>query len=103
MWAEAGIPAITRKIFRTLENYKGMAERVGFEPTCRLPDKTLSRRPRYDHFGTSPVVIRARLRGLCAWVGQAGTRHYTRRFSRKNSWMSSRALASRTPHSTANR
>src|SRR5215468_5714380 len=32
-----------------------MAERVGFEPTCRLPDKTLSRRPRYDHFGTSPV------------------------------------------------
>jgi hypothetical protein len=35
---------------------KEMAERVGFEPTCRLPDKTLSRRPRYDHFGTSPVV-----------------------------------------------
>ena len=35
---------------------EGLAERVGFEPTCRLPDKTLSRRPRYDHFGTSPVV-----------------------------------------------
>ena len=34
---------------------EGVAERVGFEPTCRLPDKTLSRRPRYDHFGTSPV------------------------------------------------
>ena len=33
-----------------------LAERVGFEPTCRLPDKTLSRRPRYDHFGTSPVT-----------------------------------------------
>jgi hypothetical protein len=33
---------------------KWLAERVGFEPTCRLPDKTLSRRPRYDHFGTSP-------------------------------------------------
>ena len=32
-----------------------LAERVGFEPTCRLPDKTLSRRPRYDHFGTSPI------------------------------------------------
>jgi hypothetical protein len=32
-----------------------VAERVGFEPTCRLPDKTLSRRPRYDHFGTSPI------------------------------------------------
>ena len=31
-----------------------MAERVGFEPTCRLPDKTLSRRPRYDHFPTDP-------------------------------------------------
>ena len=31
-----------------------LAERVGFEPTCRFPDKTLSRRPRYDHFGTSP-------------------------------------------------
>ena len=34
-----------------------MAERVGFEPTCRLPDKTLSRRPRYDHFGTSPGCV----------------------------------------------
>ena len=34
-----------------------MAERVGFEPTCRLPDKTLSRRPRYDHFGTSPYNL----------------------------------------------
>jgi hypothetical protein len=32
-----------------------VAERVGFEPTCPLRDKTLSRRPRYDHFGTSPV------------------------------------------------
>src|SRR3954452_7305930 len=31
-----------------------VAERVGFEPTCRLPDNTLSRRARYDHFGTSP-------------------------------------------------
>src|SRR5690606_23053463 len=31
-----------------------LAERVGFEPTCRLRGKTLSRRPRYDHFGTSP-------------------------------------------------
>ena len=29
---------------------------MGFEPTCRLRDKTLSRRPRYDHFGTSPLV-----------------------------------------------
>ncbi len=32
-----------------------MAERVGFEPTCPLlAGKTLSRRPRYDRFGTSP-------------------------------------------------
>ena len=31
-----------------------LAEREGFEPPCRLPGKTLSRRPRYDHFGTSP-------------------------------------------------
>ena len=37
-----------------------MAERVGFEPTCRLPDKTLSRRPRYDHFGTSPNPLSSR-------------------------------------------
>ena len=34
-----------------------MAERVGFEPTCRLPDKPLSRRSRYDHFGTSPQRV----------------------------------------------
>jgi hypothetical protein len=31
-----------------------VAERVGFEPTYPLRGKTLSRRPRYDHFGTSP-------------------------------------------------
>ena len=32
-----------------------VAERVGFEPTCPLlAGKTLSRRPRYDRFGTSP-------------------------------------------------
>jgi hypothetical protein len=36
-----------------------VSERVGFEPTCPLRDKTLSRRPRYDHFGTSPQVIGA--------------------------------------------
>src|SRR5687767_6599373 len=43
-------------------NYLGLAERVGFEPTCRLPDKTLSRRPRYDHFGTSPGRVQADLK-----------------------------------------
>ena len=36
-----------------------LAERVGFEPTCPLRDKTLSRRPRYDHFGTSPGRVHA--------------------------------------------
>ena len=35
-----------------------LAERVGFEPTCPLlAGKTLSRRPRYDHFGTSPQSL----------------------------------------------
>src|SRR6266542_2968885 len=33
-----------------------LAEREGFEPPSRLPGKTLSRRPRYDHFGTSPLL-----------------------------------------------
>jgi len=33
-----------------------LAEREGFEPPCRLLGKTLSRRPRYDHFGTSPLL-----------------------------------------------
>ena len=42
---------------------EGMAERVGFEPTCRLPDKTLSRRPRYDHFGTSPKTFQSATAG----------------------------------------
>ena len=41
-----------------------VAERVGFEPTCRLPDKTLSRRPRYDHFGTSPYLKTGRSKDL---------------------------------------
>ncbi len=40
---------------------------MGFEPTCRLPDKTLSRRPRYDHFGTSPQ----------RWVCVGETHHYS--------------------------
>ena len=39
-----------------------LAERVGFEPTCRLPDNTLSRRARYDHFGTSPGRVQADLK-----------------------------------------
>jgi hypothetical protein len=31
-----------------------MAEKVGFEPTYRLPDKLISSQSRYGHFGTSP-------------------------------------------------
>ena len=33
---------------------KFLAETVGFEPTCRLPDNTISSRARYDLFDTSP-------------------------------------------------
>ena len=32
-----------------------LAERVGFEPTWELPPNPLSRRARYDRFGTSPI------------------------------------------------
>ena len=39
----------------------GLAERVGFEPTWELPPNPLSRRARYDHFGTSPTSPRLRL------------------------------------------
>ena len=35
-----------------------MAEKVGFEPTCRLPDKRISSAPRYDLFDTSPYKLR---------------------------------------------
>src|SRR5437016_9506015 len=66
-----------------------LAERVGFEPTCPLRDKTLSRRPRYDHFGTSPHVMK-------------GTCDYTR-FNLKKSCSSWRHSASRTPETMADR
>ena len=46
----------TARILKEFALATRLAERVGFEPTCPLRDKTLSRRPRYDHFGTSPVV-----------------------------------------------
>ena len=57
-----------------------LAERVGFEPTCRLRDKTLSRRPRYDHFGTSPVVCvgRAEARRYVLCAGRAPGATYDR-------------------------
>ena len=31
-----------------------IAETVGFEPTCRLPDNLISSQARYGHFDTSP-------------------------------------------------
>ena len=31
-----------------------MAEKEGFEPSCRLHDKLISSQPRYGLFGTSP-------------------------------------------------
>ena len=35
-----------------------LAERVGFEPTCRLlTDNPISSRARYDRFGTSPATV----------------------------------------------
>ena len=33
-----------------------IAETVGFEPTCRLPDNLISSQARYDHFDTSPYL-----------------------------------------------
>jgi hypothetical protein len=49
--AERGLPTVAAS---EASAWRRLAEREGFEPPCRLPDKTLSRRPRYDHFGTSP-------------------------------------------------
>ena len=52
---------------------------MGFEPTCPLRDKTLSRRPRYDHFGTSPGGGRRPRRAAGTHVAAAGaarTKHY---------------------------
>ena len=33
-----------------------IAETVGFEPTCRLPDNLISSQARYGHFDTSPYL-----------------------------------------------
>ena len=50
-----GLPAVAHAPVGKRE--RRLAEREGFEPPCRLPGKTLSRRPRYDHFGTSPFCF----------------------------------------------
>src|SRR4029450_2898835 len=49
-----GLPTVAHACVGRRE--RRLAEREGFEPPCRLPGKTLSRRPRYDHFGTSPEL-----------------------------------------------
>ena len=47
----------TRRLPHKLTN---LAERAGFEPARELlAPKPLSRRPRYDHFGTSPCLREA--------------------------------------------
>ena len=33
-----------------------LAERVGFEPTCRFTGNSISSRARYDHFDTAPYI-----------------------------------------------
>ena len=37
--------------------FSQLAVRVGFEPTGPFRSKSLSRRSRYDHFGTSPGLV----------------------------------------------
>jgi hypothetical protein len=61
-----GLPTVAHALVGKRERM--VAEREGFEPPCRLPGKTLSRRPRYDHFGTSPFItsLRARWAPRCA-------------------------------------
>ena len=59
-----GIPVFLvseKLVFRQI-----LAEKEGFEPSCRLPDKRISSAPRYDLFDTSPypLVCRARKRSL---------------------------------------
>ena len=34
--------------------FSGMAEEVGFEPTCHLRDNLISSQGRYNHFDTPP-------------------------------------------------
>ena len=41
-------------LFGTLINI--VAEKEGFEPSRRFPDKRISSAPRYDHFDTSPCL-----------------------------------------------
>ncbi len=43
---------------QVVSSQQKLAERVGFEPTVRLLGvQTISSRPRYGHFGTSPLAM----------------------------------------------
>ena len=65
--------------------------RRGWDSNPRaLADKTLSRRPRYDHFGTSPFFTAG------GYGGDSDFRSASRR-SLKNAWMISRHSPSSTP------
>ena len=89
---------------RARKRHLKVAERVGFEPTCRLPDKTLSRRPRYDHFGTSPQIGRPDGFFATSSCGIAPPRpaHAPRR-SAKNACINSRHSDSSMPLTTSTR
>ena len=78
-----------------------LAERVGFEPTCRLPDNTLSRRARYDHFGTSPHGGNPIETDLLLYARLKGSRY--RRRALKNACIRFRHASSLTPETTSNR
>ena len=82
-----------------------MAERVGFEPTCRLPDKPLSRRSRYDHFGTSPQRLYhtaiTRLPDTSHIADRLAIVYF--RFAAKNSCISALLSAAHTPETIVSR
>ena len=59
--SHCAVARVESVVFVARRERRRMAERVGFEPTCRLPDNTLSRRARYDHFGTSPHAQNAQV------------------------------------------
>src|SRR5918998_532034 len=63
---QCGLDGLPTAAASATSDGRRVAEREGFEPPCRLPDKTLSRRPRYDHFGTSPFITTLGAKPLAA-------------------------------------
>ena len=53
-----------------------LADRVGFEPTCRSRDKSISSAPRYDRFDTCP--------DLCYLAAELGKRRELQERTNKN-------------------